>query len=914
MPSDIMRIACSILLLLCAQELRASGDDKARSQEPITFEKHIRPILKANCFQCHGDGEKLNGELDVRRRRLLVQGGTLGSAIVPGSPDQSLLLQRIEQAEMPPGNRKKLTADEASLIRRWIASGAATARPERDQPAEGFAFTEDERSHWAFQPIRRPSEPAVQHAELVRSPIDSFLLAKLEEQGLSYSPEADKQTLIRRASYDLIGLPPTPEDVDLFLADKASDAYERLIDRLLTSPHYGERWGRHWLDVAGYADSEGYTNDDPVRKESFKYRDYVIRSFNADKPFDQFIQEQLAGDEMVPPEIISSGYRNLSPDSIEKLIATGFLRMAPDGTASRGVDQNLARNQVLADTIKIVSTSLIGLTVGCAQCHNHRYDPIPQSDYFRLRAIFEPALDWKNWRTPQGRLVSLYTDADRAQAAEIETEAAKIDQERSSKQQQYIDATFEKEVEKLAENNRDAARVARKTPPDKRTDEQKQLLKDNPSLNVSAGSLYLYDQKAADDLKRMADEAAKVRARKPVEEFVRALTELPGKVSPTFIFQRGDHDQPGQAVAPGDLSILEGACVGEVPEKDSALPTTGRRLAFARRLTNGTHPLVARVLVNRVWMHHFGRGIAAKPADFGFLGEEPSHPELLDWLAMEFMNPSHTPPYEGGKGAWRLKWLHKLIMTSTVYRQVSGKAEADAKAGVSLRANEIDPDDRLLWHMPVRRLEAGAIRDSVLAVSGKLSIKMFGPPVPIKEDEVGQVVVGVDTTDTAGRPTGKEVSLNGDEFRRSLYVQVRRSKPLALLDTFDEPAMEPNCEARTTSTVAPQSLLLMNNEFITTQARYLAMRALREADGDVTKLVVRLWRLTFAREPTDSERADAMAFVERQTEYFRANPPAEPKPAQKKTGESEQGSDPNLRAISVLCQALLSANEFLYVD
>jgi Protein of unknown function (DUF1549)/Protein of unknown function (DUF1553)/Planctomycete cytochrome C len=909
-----MRIVSLILLVLCAQALPASASDRSRPDEPLTFERHIRPILKANCFQCHGEGEKLNGKLDVRRRRMLVLGGTSGSAIVPGSPDESLLLQRVEQGEMPPGNKTKLTADEISLIRRWIASGAATARPEGDTLSEGFAFTEEERSHWSFQPIRRPAEPVVKHGQLVRSPIDGFLLAKLEEQGLTYSPEADKRTLMRRACYDLTGLPPTPEELDLFLADNASDAYERMIDRLLTSPHYGEYWGRHWLDVAGYADSEGYTNDDPVRKEAFKYRDYVIRSLNADKPFDQFIQEQIAGDEMIAPEIISSGYKNLTPDSIEKLIATGFLRMAPDGTASRSADQKLARNQVMADTIRIVSTSLMGLTVGCAQCHNHRYDPIPQSDYYRLRAIFEPALDWKNWRAPQARLVSLYTDADRAQAAEIETEAAKVDKERTSKQQEYIDQTFEKEVDKLPDNIRDAARTARKTPADKRTDEQKQLLKDNPSLNVSAGSLYLYDQKAADDLKRMADEAAKIRAKKPVEEFVRALTEVPGSVPQTFIFTRGDQDQPGQAVTPGDLSILDGACVGEVPEKDSALPSTGRRLAFAKKLTNGTHPLVARVIINRVWMHHFGRGIAGKPGDFGFLGELPSHPELLDWLAMEFMNPSRTPPYEGGKGAWRLKRMHKLMMTSSAYRQVSGKSETESNASMPTRANEIDPDNRLIWHMPVRRLEAGAIRDSVLAVSGKLNIAMFGPPVPIKEDEVGQVIVGVDTTDSAGRPTGKEITLNGAEFRRSLYVQVRRSKPLALLDTFDEPAMEPNCDARTTSTVAPQSLLLMNNELITTQARYLAERASRDANGEMTELVTRLWRLTFSREPTDTERADATAFVERQAEYFRANPIAEAKPAQKKANEPANSTDPQLRAISVLCQALLSANEFLYVD
>jgi hypothetical protein len=902
-----------ILFLVCASGPPACVPDQRGAPELITFERHVRPILKANCFPCHGEGDKLNGSLDVRWRQSLIQGGKNGPAIQSGNPDASLLVQRIMAGEMPPGS-KKLTADECEIIRRWIAAGTPTVRPEPEDPSNAHGFTEEERSHWAFQPIHRPAEPRVRHADLVRTPIDAFLLDKLEEHGLTFSPPADKRTLARRAFFDLIGLPPTPQELELFLADNASDAYERLIDRLLASPQYGERWGRHWLDVAGYADSEGYTNEDPVRKEAFKFRDYVIRSFNADKPFDQFIQEQLAGDELVAPELIAKGYRNLAADAAEKLIATGFLRMAPDGTASRGIDQNLARNQVMADTLRIVSTSLMGLSVGCAQCHNHRYDPIPQSDYYRLRAVFEPALDWKNWRAPQARLVSLYTDAERAKAAEVEAEAAKVDAQRNEKQREFIDATFDKEVAKLAPELRDAARAARSTAADKRSDEQKRLLKDYPSLNVSAGSLYLYDQKAADELKRMADEAAKIRSAKPIEEFIRSLTEIPGKVPETFLFSRGDHDQPKQTVKPGDLSILDGACTGNIPDKDPALPTTGRRLAFAKKLTNGTHPLVARVIVNRAWMHHFGRGIAAKPSDFGFLGEPPTHPALLDWLAMELMNPSHSPPYEGGKGAWRLKHIHRIIMTSTTYRQRSSVTDSvlsNAASGQT-RAGEFDPDNRLLWRMPVRRLEAEVIRDSLLSVSGKLNVKMFGPPVPIREDEVGQVVVGIDTTDSAGRPTGKEISLDGEEFRRSLYVQVRRSKPLAVLDTFDEPTMEPNCEARTTSTVAPQSLFLMNSEFVTQQARILSDRIVREAGPDPRKMVLRLWMAAFAREPTEGELSDSLALIEKQSEYLRSRPaPAEKSPEKKPAAPP---ADPQTQAFEMLCRAILSSNEFLYVD
>jgi hypothetical protein len=873
---------------------------------PPVFEQHIRPILKANCFQCHGEGEKLNGRLDVRLKRLLLKGGKSGSALVSGKPAESLLVQRVTRGEMPPGKRK-LTGDEVSLIARWVAAGAPTARPE---PDSADPFSDEERQFWSFRPILRPAVPHLPASSTesgrASHAIDAFLLAQLAPHRLGFAPPADKVTLIRRATFDLLGLPPSPDEVDRFVADEAPDAYERLLDRLLASPHYGERWGRHWLDVAGYADSEGYTNDDPIRKESFRYRDYVIRCFNADKPFDEFIREQLAGDELIDPAVAAGGYKNLAPDAVDKLVATGFLRMAPDGTGAGGVDQKLARNQVVSDTLKIVGTSLWGLTVGCAECHNHRYDPIPQTDYYRLRAVFEPALDGKAWRTPSARLVSLYRDADRQQAAEIEREAAQVDADRLAKQQAFIDQTFDKELAKLPEELREPIRAARATPANKRTAEQKQLLKDHPSVNVSAGSLYLYDQKAADELKKLADRAAQIRATKPVEHFIRALTEVPGQVPTTFLFSRGDPDQPRQAVPPGDLSILAAAGPGELPAKDPSRPTTGRRLALANRLTSGAHPLLARVLVNRVWMHHFGRGIVATPGDFGLLGERPTHPDLLDWLAIEFMQPAESDR----SAAWRLKRLHKQIMTSRAYRQSSQRDPAK---------QAIDPENRLLGRMPVRRIEAEALRDATLAASGMLNPKMFGEPVPVKQDDVGQVVVGVDTNDSAGRPTGKVVALHGEEFRRSVYVQVRRSQPLAILETFDAPRMEPNCDARSASTVAPQSLLLMNNEFVITHARHFAARVRGEAGTDPRAQVTRAWRLAFARSPSDYETARAVELIAQQAEQFRRQAAAEvapgaPKPAPKGEHQPPQNIDPDLEALASLCQALLSANEFLYVD
>ncbi|HZZ78235.1 MAG TPA: PSD1 and planctomycete cytochrome C domain-containing protein, partial [Gemmataceae bacterium] len=791
----------------------------AQETKTVSFEKQVRPLLKAHCFECHGDTAKPKGGLDVRLARLLIAGGKTGAAVVPGKAHASLLIERVRSQEMPPGKRK-LTKDEIALLERWIAQGSKTDLAEPKALAAGFHITEEERAFWSFQPIRNPEPPRVKGQDRVRTPIDAFLLAKLEAKGLTFSPEAGKRTLIRRLSFDLTGLPPTPKEVDDFLKDESADAYERLVDRLLASPQYGERWGRHWLDIAGYADSEGGSASDTPRASAYRYRDYVIRSFNADKPFDQFVIEQLAGDELLRPP-----YDKIAPADLDKLIATGFLRMGPDGTGAGDVDAKLARNQMIADTLQIVSTSLMGLTMHCAQCHNHRYDPIPQVDYYGMRAIFEPALDWKNWRTPAGREVVVLSDAERKQAADIEKEAAVIDQVRLKKDKEYIERTFNMELAKLPAELQESARQARNTPPAKRSAAQKKLLGDHPSLNVSSGSLYLYDSKAAADLKTYADKAAKLRATKPIGISVRALTEVPGQVPTTFLFARGDHEQPKDAVAPAHLTILN---LGKIPERNPATPTTGRRLAFARSLVDGKHPLTARVLANRIWLNHFGKGIVNTPADFGYLGERPSHPELLDWLASDLM-----------AGGWKLKRLHKLLVTSTAYRQSSRR---DAVL------DKIDPDNRLLGRMSVRRLDAESVRDAVLAVSGKLNLKQFGPPVPIAYDELGQVVVGIDTTDAAGRPTGKKVSLNGEEYRRSLYVQVRRSRPLAMLEAFDGAAMSPNCEIRHASTVTPQALMLMNSRFVHEYAEDFARRIRKEAGADVRAQIALAWRLCFAEE------------------------------------------------------------------
>ncbi len=860
------------------------------SKGPLTFEHDIRPIFKAHCFTCHGEGDKLKGDLDLRLKRFMLKGGENGPALVPGKRDLSAIYKLVHEGEMPKGE-KKLKPEEVELIGRWITQGAKTLRAEPEKVGPELDISEEERSFWAFQPIQNPPVPKVKKADRVRTPIDAFLLDKMKDKGLTFANDADKRTLIRRAYFDLVGLPPSPEEVERFLADTSPDAYEKLIDQLLASPHYGEKWARHWLDVAGYADSDGYTETDAVRPYAYKFRDYVIKSLNEDKPFDQFIREQIAGDEMVKPP-----YKNLKPDEIEKLVATGFLRMAPDGTSGGAADMNVAKNQVVADTIKIVSTSLLGLTVGCAQCHNHRYDPITQVDYYRLRAIFEPAYDWKNWRQPRGRLISLYTEADIAKAKEIEAEAAKVEHERKVKEDGFIQATFDKELAKLPEALREPIRTARETPDAKRTAEQKKLLKENPSVNVSAGSLYLYDPKAAEELKKFTEQAAEIRAKKPVEDFINALTEVPGRIPPTYLFYRGDQDQPKQQVTPGEPTILATFHPQGIPEKQAALPTSGRRLAFAQELTDGQHPLTARVIVNRIWMNHFGRGIVNSPGDFGLLGQRPTHPELLDWLASDFM-----------QHGWQLKRLQKLILTSTAYRQSSLRdARKDAK----------DPDNRYYSRMPVRRLEAEVLRDSILTLSGKLKDELYGQPIPVKEDEVGQIVVGIEKKNGENVQT-EEVPLNGQEFRRSIYIQVRRSRPLAVLDTFDAPAMDPNCEARNSSTVTPQSLMLMNSSFVFAQADCFAERLLKESGDDLTAQALRAWRMTFSKEPSKKELQEAVEFLTAQTAYFKANPPGTETPAvkgKKAKAEPAPPHSPERLALTIYCQALLSANGFLYLD
>jgi hypothetical protein len=845
------------------------------------YETQVRPILKAHCTHCHGEEPKPGGGVDLRLRRFMDGATKDGSRVLhPGDPGDSELIRVIREGEMPKKG-KKLTAEELATLERWVQSGALVSEKEPDTLPPGPYITDEDRKFWAYQAPERKTAPKFNDSPAL-SAIDSFVRTRLEEHGLRFAPEAGRAVLLRRLSLDLTGLPPTPEEVASFEADKETSAYSKQVERLLASPAYGERWARHWLDVAGYSDTNGYADADSLRAHAWRYRDYVIRSLNADKPWDRFIQEQIAGDELAGVSHGKLGDAMHDKVKFDALAATGFLRLAPDGTGDAVADANLARNQNIADTVRVVSTSLLGLTVACAQCHDHRYDPITQIDYYRFRAIFDPALDWRKWRTPAQRLVSLYTQADRDKAAEIEKQAVAIEAEAKGMERRFLDELFEKKILEVPEEERDAYRAARATEKAKRTPEQEALIKKHPSA-LSLFGLNLYDPKADKQVQEKRAEATKLRATKPAEGMLTVVTEVSGEVPKSELHHRGDHDQLREAVTPGELAVLGGP---EIQKPDPALQSSGRRLAYAQWLTSGRHPLVARVLMNRVWMHHFGRGIVNSPADFGRLGELPSHPELLDYLAVRFV-----------ESGWSLKAMHREMVLSQTYRQSSVHNESTSR----------DPENVWYGRFKVRRLDAETVRDSMLEVAGVLKKDMFGAPVTAARTTEGRIVAGVEVLNANGDVVKVDTSAPAVN-RRSIYLQLRRKMPMTVLDTFDLPVMDPNCESRPVSTVAPQALFLMNDDFVVQTGRALAERVRNELPGDARAQVRRVWVLTQGRPPATAEEDRFLAMLSEQTESLRDY--AAKHPGSKDAPPADLQRD----AFGSLCQALLASNRFIHTE
>jgi hypothetical protein len=783
--STLRAEACATyLFLLCLLSIDAAT---------IEFERDVRPLLDRSCVKCHG-GAPAQASLDVRSKSSLLKGGISGPAIVSGAAEKSPMFLRVTSGQMPMGG-KPLTREEVEIIRAWIDGGAVA--------------TGVELKHWAFVPPVRPVAPKLRAG--LRNAIDSFVLAQLEKNGLGLSPEADRATLVRRVYFDLTGLPPTPGEVDAFLADRSAKAYEDVVDRLLASPRYGERWARQWLDAAGYAESEGVLAADVVRPNAWRYRDYVIRSLNSDKPYDRFVREQLAGDE------ISEYYKldKYSPAVVEALEATGFLRMAVDATREDFLPKDFAEYhwRTFFDTEQIAVSSLLGLTIQCARCHDHKYEPLTQRDYYAVEAVFAGAI------RPNGKVLP--------GMSRFVIDAPHEEQERANKINGPLDSLIK------ALKDLQTARLAqyRNMHPKAEKASDKELRETYPEFAHKA------DDTAA-ELKAAQTKRIELPA-------IRALTDIDGEPPATHILTRGDPLRPGAVVEPGVPQVLGPFRAPDIPK---GAKSTGRRLAFAEWLTRPDHPLTARVMVNRVWAGHFGRGIVATLDNFGKSGAPPSHPELLDWLATELV-----------RQGWSLKSLHKLIVMSAVYRQ-SSTARADGLAN--------DPEDKLLWRMPPRRLEAEAVRDAVLAVAGTLDGKMYGEPVKTDTKDSGEVV-----------PAG-----DAKEGRRTVYQTVRRSAPQSLLNAFDAPVMEINCTRRVTSTSATQALALMNGEFVTAQAGHFAGRVRREAGEDEASAARHAFRLALGRAPSGTEMDAMLTFLQKQ------------------------------RSLVDLCQTLLSANEFIYVD
>lgn len=892
LPRLIDRAALACLLLISTHNPGLGTDVATGETESgeILFEKHVRPIFKAHCFLCHGEEAELSGGLDVRLVRLMHTGGDSGSAIKADAPKDSLLLQRIVDDEMPPGP-KKLSEAEKTTISKWLLQGAQTARAEPDSP-DAVKFTAEELSHWAFQPpadspIPTPhASPGITGNELTSdNPVDAFVYERLRRAGLSFADPADRITLLRRLKFDLHGLPPTAAEVHQFLADDSVNAFERLVDRLLASPQYGVRWARHWLDVVGYAESDGNITKDQPRPHAWHYRDYVINSLNNDKPYNEFLVEQLAGDELIDGSPDANNSRH-----IELLAATGLLRMAPDVTQTD--NSMMDRNQAVADVLNVVGTGILGVTVGCAQCHDHRYDPISIEDYYRFRSIFDPAFSLKHWKRPTERLIDLTDDATRGSIKEIETQAVAIQEDINQRRLTHCQTIQDREIAKVPEELREEIRIAVNTEPAKQTDEQKKLLDRYPtvrSINWIVGQLVEYDRAAHQKFEEEQKQVAELRATKPLQRLLMAVSENRQMVPESHVFFRGNPDSPTEKVQPSEIMVLTSARAEQpIPDlSQSVSNSTGRRLAYAQQLTDGTHPTVARVLVNRVWLHHFGAGLVSTPGDFGLSGQPPSHPELLDWLANDFV-----------AGKWSIKRLHKLILLSQTYRQSSVPADSAAA--------ELDPDNRLLSHMSLRRMEAEVIRDSMLFVSDQLNLSLGGPSVPVTEDGEGKAVIGTQTTRN-GLFDGV-VGAGGEANRRSVYIATLRTLPLNLLQTFDLPEMTPNCQLRTTSTVAPQSLLFLNDPFVIDASNQLANRLSELRESPEARIDAAFQRL-FGSLPSETQRQDCNQFLERQTEIFENDSDQE-----WRKQLTEDPAAAQRRALASLCQILMASNRFLYIQ
>lgn len=781
--------------------------------ETTFFESKVRPILVRHCYECHSNQSRHEGELFLDSRAGWSEGGASGPAIVPGKPAESLVIQavRYDGLEMPPSGR--LPVEEIAILEQWVKLGAPDPRVGMDAPSVRKGIdVEAGRKHWSYQPLKVAAPPPVQDTAWSRNDVDRFLLARMEQAKLQPAPDADRSALLRRATFDLIGLPPTPEEIEAFLADESPQAFERVVDRLLASPHFGERWGRHWLDVARYAEADGH-----FFHEAWRYRDYVVAAFNRDLPFDRFIQEQIAGD-LLPAATPA--------DRDQQLIATGFLALGPNYFPKT---ENAVYMDVIDEQVDVLSRSLLGLTVACARCHDHKFDPIPTADYYALAGILVSSEIRKTAFYAKGKHTYL--------GVTVGTPLSGYDQRQIDHWQELIERSYldGHAVVHLGWGVNGLRRDAEKASPADRT---------------------AIDAKIARIQQEIAErQAAGAAAR----QSLRTLPPLPptaisiAEKTPTNvrIHLRGEPENLGAEVPRGVIRVATAGPTPIIPSQSSG------RLELARWIADPKNPLTARVAVNRIWLHLFGEGIVRTVDDFGTMGERPSHPELLDYLAHKFVN-----------AGWSQKRLIRELMLSRAY----GLSVAHEPAG-----DEIDADNRLFWNRHRRRLETEAIRDALLTFSGELDL------VPQERSLIGDHGPG------SLRFDAEKINLDG--FKRSLYLPQPRSKLPPLYQLFDHVDMALVTGRRDVTTVPSQALFMLNSDFIRERSAAAARRLLQEPSRDDTERIERAILSAYGRAATASDLAVARRFLR----------------------EAEAAGLDDIQAWASFCQVLIAAPEFIYV-
>jgi len=885
----------------------------------ISFSHDVAPIL-AQCMQCHGSST-LSANLDLRTPEGAKKGGMHGPVIIPGDAASSHLYRRVTQKEAPsmPYNGTPLTAKEAEIIKQWIDSGA-----EWDKSVDMVALfntmpkkpvnldrviTDADRQWWAFKRPVRPPVPQVSDPRWNANPIDAFLKTAMDAKGLTPAPPADRRTLIRRAYLDLIGLLPTPEEVDAFVNDKSPQAWEKVIDRLLASEHYGERYARHWMDVARYADSSGYEHDRDF-ENAWRYRDYLIKAFNEDKPYNEFIIEQLAGDEIDHP-------------TYDSVIATTFNRIGPR-VRFREKDNPYYRYEYLDDMIGTTSRGFLGLTVNCARCHDHKFDPIGRMDYYRMMGMMFGFVNWDFPLVPPEQAAAYQKKVKEIQdqITPLRVQIAKIEFPYKQKQ-------FEENLKKFPED----IQVAVRTPDEQRTPGQKLIAAqflhglEDPDLAAAAafngGGYRMRLMKVSDEdnakrqvlLDKIKELEKQMPPPIPIAQGIRdgdyrftpdgpGDEPLPGKGNrpnwgtgkyvpdpgdkyepPAVHFgangQVPDDDDKAPVVEPGFIKVLvDPSDPPPVSVKPAdGRPTSGRRRALAEWIASEKNPLTARVMVNRIWQHHFGKGIVSTPSNYGKLGSPPSNPQLLDWLATEFV-----------RQGWSIKKMHRLMMTSQAYQMTSEFYDE-----TSLRK---DPTDTYLWRYPLTRLEGDIIRDIILSASGQLNLQAGGEPF----------FPSIPKSVREGFRQGKWVLTKEEPstWRRSIYSYWKRGMKYPMFDVLDQPDVNVTCEARSVTTVPTQALTLMNNEFVLLQAKYFAERVQKMAGDDDAAQIKAAYRIALSRDPTKSELEGNLKFLQKQREYHTS----------KGVAKDESGSAPTVEmaALTDLCDVILNLDEFVYIN